>query len=1130
MATARKTGFRPSPVATPPPKPAPAPTPVQQARPSGTTVKPSPVAPPPPPPPQPTPSRIVITPAGLQTVQAPPPKPTPTGTIGIERKTEFRPSPVEPTIVQAPPPQISAQPKPAPPIVKTSIKQDEEGGITYRTTKIEDGVTQIASSYRPALVTEVIEEPAVPKPQVPLIPGVPGLLGGVIPLTAGAVKTLSQEREPEGFKLEGFKPSTSKGGAEALDISEKVLSEERFTIPETVTTREIPAVGEPTKETRQYIDPATGLLTTETKTTTPQPGVEIVKTGGESISQTIGVKPVKTDVSDPVGSLFLGATQSALNEYIGVKNIGALATGKEQEESYATPSGILFGGLFEAGKVVAEDVGSSVFNIGRIVAGKTPIEAGQKVQTIGIAGDVITVEQKPIQGLGKAYTALEESGQRAARIAEADPFYALGDIAVQVPLLVVAPVKAASLAIKGVGVAGKAVKGVTGVSKTGIQFIKGAEGVEDVIKVKPSKMIEKAGFTEVTPAGIQKTPLEKTFAEEYKAFEVKKPQVEAMEDFGKLSAKQREELIRSQREQFEQGVERLQTGTGRGRIGEETAEFTQSGITQAQRDIEKIRTTRISQEELSPALGARIKELEKTGKQADLFPEAPKRVSADDILNPEGFTSTKIDLGAGLGRFERGGEDLFGGGKGLPPEPPLPPAGGTRTVGDVIESTAKLQGITKAEARRLLEETGQIPPSVSDKAVLKGGTEAGGLFRTTQAELGKGAGSLLGDIGKVDDIGKSEDIFVLGKVTDSDIDKFSKQTKIPREDAEKLFRKADEQYGSEGQQVLLKNPDEVTKQSQKLFELEKARTALKKTNASKAISSIEDQATQKKLSDLIKLEKLKKPSTSADLATQKALKKLIAEEKEKIALKSIPKIAKVEEGIDILRAKPRGLAGLADEGVQVVRKPGSKLEPGIFGGVAVGAGIGTVIGLGLQGEGVKPQIYEQEALFSPQVTKLERDPLISIQRQFQEQPQIIKQQPKLTTRQEFVQEPSQRITELFVQAPKITTKKTAKTTNVFDITEQYKPIQETKTTTTEQLIPPGLGFGFPRGGGGDVTPTPKSGRKFFRVFDIAKTPFGRIEYGLGAQVQSDRPIFEFTDVLPKKQKGSKNVNEQFFSL
>jgi len=75
------------------------------------------------------------------------------------------------------------------------------------------------------------------------------------------------------------------------------------------------------------------------------------------------------------------------------------------------------------------------------------------------------------------------------------------------------------------------------------------------------------------------------------------------------------------------------------------------------------------------------------------------------------------------------------------------------------------------------------------------------------------------------------------------------------------------------------------------------------------------------------------------------------------------------------------------------------------------------------------------------------------------------------------------------------------------------------------LVPPfflGRGGGQGDTGAGDLS----ARRKFFRVFDVAKTPFGRVERGLGIQVQSSAQIQEVSDVLGRAPR--RNVSERFF--
>lgn len=968
--------------------------------------------------------------------------------------------------------------QPQPEIIKTTIRQDERGAVTHTTEELVDGKKVIASSYHPPLIEEIKPEPQ--KLSVPLQPTTAGLLGGVA-LFQGATPTAplqptQAEKEFMPSVLEGYKIPETEGVKKALDITPGVISEKKSIIPEITEYTQIEPTEKPKVETRQYKDPITGQTVTETTTITPQPTIQIKKTGGEVVEQELGLKPVETKL-DP--SRFLaGVQQSALNDFvIGPKNIGAIAVGAEQEEYYATPSALLIGGGTEAVVSVAQDVGSAVFDIGRMAAGKEPVA----------------------QYRGDAYKILEESGLRASRVAQADPFYALGDIAVQVPSLVIAPVKVVQTAIKGVGVAAKAVKGVTQAGKV-------------------AKAVEKGGYTVIEPAKITKTPLSKTFAEEFGQYEAKALQQEDITKFGKLTPERQKSIVESQRGQFEKQVEELQKGPGRARIGEETAEFTQRPT-----GIPEIRTTRITSEEISPTLQARIKELERTGKQPDLFPEAPqapRQVTPDDILSPQGFQTTRVELGTGIGRLERGGDDFFGGGI-KPSEPPSPPyqypSEGVFIKGTDIEIP---QRGTFREAQQAAEEA-------SKKRIREAGGEPSGYFTTTEVGLGRGA------------------VVKGSKLSETQIEDIAKTLKVPKSKAEELAEKVFDDAIKKGDNTgidiltskgqLTQIAKQVEKESTKLKTLEEARAELTKTKSSqKAISSIEDQATQRKLSDLIKQEKVKAKtagkSVSAEKATQDALRKLIAEEKTKKASKTIT------EEIDILRTKPRGLAGVAEEAELVLRKPGTKLGISEIGGIATGVAIGSATGLGLSvEEAVKPKGLT-EPIFDQKITQVVRDPTIQISREIFGPVSVVREkeglaeieQPLYRTDERLVQKPSERITELFYQAPKQTTTKKGISTYQSVFQETTPKLMEQQKVMEESFLRSQFQFPFfPEGGKREPEAEDRAARRFYRVFDVAKTPFGRVEVGLGAQVQSDRPIFEVTEVLPKRKK---NIEEEFFSL
>lgn len=1101
------------------------------------------------------PSRIVITPTGIQQVSIAPPPPPPTRII-------------------APPPAVprTAQIRSPEEIARTNAELNDLHAIHVVESPSSSFIgpqqptqqpsSQIQQSY---ITPATIYREPTPRKLISfgLPPAVPGLIGGVIPLTAASVSTLSNAPKPSEeeniYSVKGFKTPTSKGGAEAFDLSEKVLSE-TYTPMEYST--QIVKGGEPIVEVGpKYIDPSTGLLTQDTKTTTP--GDIVTTTGKGGVSQTLGQSEIKPDFSDPLGSIFGGARDTTVNELIGVKNIGAIVVGKEQEEQYATPLAVAFGGLFEAGSIIASDIGGSVFDFGRQVARKAPVEVGQSVTTFGIGGDQITIEQKPRQGFEKAITVASEAKQRAERIIVADPYYALGEALVQVPLFVVAPLKAASVALKGIGFATKAAKGASIAVKAITKGEKAIPVGEKIIaKGKPTQagigyIIEPSG----KPPSI---PLSSALMEGTSDL----PGVSKA--FARSSAETKAETVAAQRNAFDKALQ-IEEGVSPAeskQLAKEAAERLARSNKAREELIERAKIENlppggsITEKQISPALKVKLNELEKTGIQEDLFPSSPgpkpeayihqvgNKVTPDNILNP-GFTSTKIDLGTGLGRFEKGGADLFGGGKGTPPY--QYPSEGVFIKGTDIEipqrgtyAEAKKAQI-EASKTRIREAGGEPSKYYPD--------DTGGVFTTTEAGLGKGTGSLIGDIGKVDESlsGKAGGGIEAGdflqspprKISDQEVDKFLQKVR-PADSEATLFKKnflkmaktdSQKQLLIENEQLVKSNfakeAEQTAAQSQKLFELEKARTALKKTKASKAISGIEDQATQRKLSELIKEEKLKKPSTTADKLTQNALRKLINEEKTAIAERTAAKIAG-KDTIDILRSKPRGLASGAESifDESLYRKPGSKLEPGIFG-VATGVAAGTALGLGLD-FGVKPQVKTQPQIYDQVLTQ--KPSQVSVTKQIFESGLVQKQSDKQIFDFNYFQQPTTRQTtkqitkqqtDIFqIPTTRQTTKQTTKQQEIFE-QQTYQPIEE---VTTNQLFPPGIG-GLPFGGNRmDIVGEQKNPRKFYRLFDIAKTPFGRVEIGVGAQIQSDRPIFEFSEERPNitRPKRKRNISERFF--
>ncbi len=1037
---------------TPTPKPKPKPKPKPVAKPVKRTTRFTPK-----PAPKPAPKPVVT-----------PPKPTTSRTVtrGSVRFT------------RTPTPAPKPKPKPVVRTVRTPPKPTPKPVV--RTTRFTPKpVTKKVTAPKPKVLSQ-----AKTKAKVPFISGVPALLGGAktvsVPLALGSTSITGQPqpKSTDPRKLEGFKGTGEgflggrgavEGRAEALDLTDKVLSETPSEVTETIVSGG-PPVETITPGGPAVFDPVTGITTTPgdiVTTDTPGDITTITTKGGV---KTIGKSKIKSDFSDPLGSLGAGISQSALNEVIGIKNIAAIAQGKEQEEFFATPSSVIIGGAIDS----VSRLGGQIFDFGRSVAGKKKVEPGQSITTFGGLsstgfGEKITINQQ--ERGPDAFSILESSGQRFGRLVEADPLFAIGDAAVQIPLLVLAPVKAASVAIKGIGATAKFAK----VASKGVGAIKG-------------RGLQSASGKLVT-APRPKTPLSTTFADEFRIAGVtEKAQAPAkaqLKGFGGLSTRDKSKLVKAQRDEFEVAIDTAQKQPKvKGlRFGEETADFVQR-----RRDaieVARLPKGRISPTQLSPDLQKSIKQLE-SGGDPDLFK-----------VKNVGFTSTKISLGKGAVKkvgSDESGNVLLGGSKPKPGGPDtgffgVGPKGGAKTtsVGGFKSTVFDLGGIGKAV----------------DKPI------GGAGFSGTSINLGLGVAKKT------------------VKVSKAQVDKLAKSAKISKDRARTVLRETGEAgldtkeakvvRSSEGLALITRT---VTKQSKALKELNEAKVALKKTKSTqKTVSSVADQKTQRRLSNLIKVEKTKAKtagkSISAEKATQAALRTLIKAEKTKIGSRAIAK------SDDILFAKPRKLKGKGTGAIfETVRTPRGK-QAGILGGLLTGTAIGAGVGLGNLGL-QDPKIVQKDP------TKLIFDPG-SKQTQFQKQPKIsttIFQQPPRTTQ---IQQP--RLATTFFQQPKQTTKtqqtSTQKTQQPFQ-----NQIQQPFITTT---IPPGTPR-FPPGGGGffegsrrDEAKETKSQRRFFRLFDVAKTPFGKIEVGLGAQVQSDKPIFEFEDVPLRSGKKRKNLGDDFLS-
>ena len=1135
----RTTRFTPKPAPKPAPKPVskPTPKPTTSSRISRGTVR---FTRTPPPPPKPKPV--------VRTVVRTPPKPAPKP---VSRVTRFTPRPPPPPpVVRLPP----AKPKPKPTKTPAQVFAESRQTTTKRprpstakpkpiVAKTEPNIFEppvqvttpsggFGARPRPstAKVTTDIGSPPVPPKEttrqkalriraekeqeragagVPFIAGVPALIG-----SAGVVakqnipfqETELSKKQTAAQKAEGFKGvgegflggrGAVEARAEAFDLSEKVLSEEEGGPPVTTIIPGGPPVETiiPGGPSVTVTDPITGV------TTTTKPGDTIITDTPGDITQidrpgaiqTIGQSKVESDFSDPLGSLGAGISQSALNEVIGIKNVAALATGGEQEDFFVTPSSIFFDSSFKA----IQKFGGEIFDLGRQAAGKKKVEAGQSITTFGIAGDEIRIDQQergPTSG-----EILQTGSDRFIRVASADPLFAVGDIAVQTALLAVAPVKAASVAIKGIGAAGKFAK----VASKGVGAIKGRN------------LISASGKIVTKPK--PKTPISTTFADEFQASAViekaQAPTKAQLAKFNKLTTREKSNLVRSQREEFELAIDTAQKkpkvkGLG---IGEETAEFAQRRRDAA--DVARLPKERISTSQLSPDLQKSIKELEtggtdlfkvqgvtsknfgvgiaKTSSKVESTREKALRIRAEKEAARQ-FDITNVSLGKGIIKFPgddfaggavKGGKRPPGGTGGTPP----PPIAGTGFSQDFLNTLSKTP-----------------KKSVFDEAGIAFGSSRSGFTGTT-IELGK---SLVRKTPRV--------------IPKAQIDELAKKTGRTKQAAEKNIREAAEKGISF---------DELTTGAGRLVlktELATAKVAtLKQTKLLKQKQLAENLAKQKaitKQKELVATLKKQraKATTKASKAkveaqTQAVLRKLIVAEKAAKAAK----VAQKSE-LDILLAKPRKLKGKGTDDIfDTVRTPKGKTT-GILGGVLTGTAIGVGVGLGNLGL-QDPKVVQKDP------TRLIFDPGTK-QTQFTKQPTIttnIFRQPTKTT---TIREP--RLATTFFQLPGQTTKTQQPSTTKTGQPFQQKITQPLITTVIPPSqgppgFPPGSGFPFD-GSRKDEAKETKSQRRFFRLFDVAKTPFGRIEVGLGAQVQSDKPIFEFEDVPLRSGKKRRNIGEDFF--
>jgi len=950
--------------------------------------------------------------------------------------------------------------------------------------------------------------------------GLPGLLGGVgvvtgalgggVPATVPFQATTPVTKGVQQFTLEGFKApgegfAGGLGAADArgaaLDISEKVLSEEK--IPGITTTTKIPA-GKPKTETKTFLDPNTGLLTTRTVTTQSGGGFSTVTEGG-GVKQTLGVSEVKPDFSDPLGSLFAGASQSALNEVIGIKNIPAAVSGGKQEDFFATPSSILFGGLFDA----AARAGGQIFDLGRAVAGKKKVQAGQSITTKGILGDTITVNQQ-VRG-PDSLSILSDSGLRASRIAAADPLFAIGDAAVQIPLLVVAPLKAGSLAIKGIGVVGKAAKttgqlttrSVGGVLKVGkVVDTPIAGGTARVQKNIPFSLPGSLGGGKVRRGVGTGKPTEDDFLLGFgREIEAEKaagalrklkdaptpkrtkfrPPKPGEEDFARAFTKERafsETLDEVALPKRRAPTARLDPSVRTGILGT-VDDFRSIKPTVTRTPTERLQSAIIpdivTETKRTIPRSISTKPAKKTPRSQ--FPEAPTQV--------ESVVDTKFRDVLGLGV-------AIGKGKKLT---------------QAQESAALLAQRGKVQKARVAQEfgpEGRVGGIIQEGKIVRFGDEFKSPGTKTKPRPGTGPATI-------------------AKFSDEDITTFSKRTGKSKAETTKIFKKEKAKADAgesnflntfktnKGLILVSKITEKAELDSLKLNRLQKAKTALAKTKAKKpkGIDPAEALRTQRVLKTIAKSES----KLSADKLTQKTLKGLITKEKIQIGLRNLGKVKpprKPPTSILKKARKPpspiaRGL-GIIDE-APPARTPKGKAGPraGIIGGIT---------GVGVVGILTRPdQSNRFDNIFAPPSVKQVLDP-------------GTRQVTTTTQPQRVITDQPTRFTNLFDTRTPQTTRTRQTTREAARQRQQQQVRSDTFLITQQQNI-----FGPRRRGGGGGTPGPelKSNRRFFRVFDVARTPFGRVERALGQQVQSRREIGEISDVLGKPKK-SKNLNEKFFGF
>lgn len=183
-------------------------------------------------------------------------------------------------------------------------------------------------------------------------------------------------------------------------------------------------------------------------------------------------------------------------------------------------------------------------------------------------------------------------------------------------------------------------------------------------------------------------------------------------------------------------------------------------------------------------------------------------------------------------------------------------------------------------------------------------------------------------------------------------------------------------------------------------------------------------------------------------------------------------------------------------------KPFNPLVPiAIGGGIGIAGGIGA--GLLSTPDNIFDTIPDINSRFDDKLDRENRIPVIPIM----DQPQDIIQIPKLDQPQ--------------IQSPSIDTPFPEGQRPTQDPAFDGDYIPQMPLLQYQDSPTPAFGkyrFPFNSGGSGAGSSSPDDGDfNFFRVFAIAKQPFGRTTVPLGGYVDSDRPIKEITDVLSVKE-------------